>query len=376
MEKLKISVVYMTKEKQKKGVRILLPDNEQAGSLLQSLIEKLDLKTGDGQDGAEYVFYSVEKKMALESDKTFSQQSVQDGEMLMIKLKKRALPVQQPETIETTQKTEADVLICPICKNEVSQEDDFCSKCGQRLVAKTVFIQPAQVIEEPQEEEKTEKKKKGSAFLAALIIIILLFLTLAVGAVLEKEGIINVFSYVRFNEKPQVTVTEESSTSEETTQEPTTVDENLIMVEVTIQSDFLDEASRPSETLTKEQIEMGYTAVKINGDGSVTYKIRKSAWRKILEEFRQDMKKTVDETAGEYAFIDKITYNEDFSEFTVSVDRAKYENGFDNAICLSLYIGAGYYQMFDLKEPKCTFSITDASSGETIDTLVYPTQAN
>lgn len=370
MGKLNVSVVYLTREKEKKGVKIIVNDDENIGLLLEKLIEKLSLPSDDEQGELEYALFSKEKNRALVKDESFLQQGVKDGEILIIKTKRRAVAAKE-EKIVIEEK-----LTCPICKSEISDEDVFCSKCGQRLVSKNSAIEEKteQEIHEEKQENGKPERKKSVAFLLAVIIIVLVFLSLAVGAALEKNGVINVFSYVSFQEKPTLTEAETTGKIETTTEEPTTIDENLIMVEVTIQSSFLDEASRPTETLSQEQLDRGYTDVKINADGSVTYKIRKPAWRKILEEFRQDMKKTVDDTAEAYDFIDSITYNEDFSQFRINVDSEKYKSNFDSAVCLSLYIGAGYYQMFDLKEPGCTFLIIDSQSGSTIDTFVYPNQ--
>lgn len=361
MGRVKASVVYMSKDNQKKGVKIAINNEKTVGEFLDKLIEKLDLPESDGLDRLEYVLFSRRKGVVLSRDKTFIEQEVTDDETLILKVKKNVRPVDKKEEV-------APVLTCPICRSEVSPDDVVCGECGQRLAVKKAVRQEETSNDKNVKAEKP--KKRGGVFLLALIVVLLVSLSFAAGTILEQRGIIDVFTYIR----PQTETKTEETTSavETTTQEPTTLDENLIMVEVTIQGSFFDENNRPSDTLSQEQKELGYTSVKINSDGSVTYKIRKPAWRKIIEEFRSEMKKSIDESVDSYDYIKKITCNDDFSQFNISVDKALYESKFDSAVCLSLYIGAGYYQMYDLKEPKCTFSITDALTGNVIDTLIYP----
>lgn len=391
MENIKVSIVYLSKDKQKKGVRILVNDGENVGELLGKLCEKLDLPESDEGGEIEYVFFDSDRGKALSKDETFADQDVQEGAILLIKVKKRT-PQQAVEEKEireiTEEKTDEEIeddpdLLCPICKGRISKDDTVCKQCGQRLVAKQepeqevlIPAEADETIEPEHPSEKTKKPKKNSAaFLIALITLLVVFLTLAGGAVLEKKGIINVFTYVRVRETTTAAQNEPTSEGETTTQ-PTTVDESQVIVEVTIKGNYLDEGGVPSEKLTQEQIDLGYTGVVVHSDGSVTYKIKKTAWQSILDEFSREMRIAVDETVQAHDYIEKITYSSDFSRFYIFVDREGYEADFDNTVFMSLNIGAGYYQMFALQDPRCTFSVYDSQSGDLLNTIVYPTNAS
>lgn len=66
------------------------------------------------------------------------------------------------------------------------------------------------------------------------------------------------------------------------------VDNNLLTVDITFPASFYADAkTKPSTELTAEQKADGYTAVKVNSDGSVTYTIKKVHTIKLLPKPRK-----------------------------------------------------------------------------------------
>lgn len=169
---------------------------------------------------------------------------------------------------------------------------------------------------------------------------------------------------------------DDSKTEEATTQKM--VDKSLLTVDVTIPASFFSEENPASEELSDEQKEEGFKSAKINADGSLTYAIKKSSWKKLLEEFKADVEKTLNElsTSGEYAAIKKVTYNDDFSKIILDVNREEFENGTGSFAALSAYFSIAYYQLFNKQEPHCSIAYRDVNTNETFNVVNYPIDSN
>jgi len=166
-----------------------------------------------------------------------------------------------------------------------------------------------------------------------------------------------------------------ATTEEEKNDESINVDKGLLNVEITLPATFFEEQ-------TEEQIiagakEEGYDDVKVNEDGSVTYKMSKAKHTEMMDELEGEMVKAVEEIvkSGDYPSIKEISYNKSFDEYDVKVEREQYENSLDGFALLGLVMTSSYYQAFDGKDADkmtITFNMIDNETNESYDTLIYP----
>lgn len=155
------------------------------------------------------------------------------------------------------------------------------------------------------------------------------------------------------------------------------VDENLLTVEITIPADFFSEESPATDKLTDEEKEQGYKKAVVNADGSVTYTIKKSSWRKIVADMKQSAAETIDSFANssDTPSIKAVKYNNDFSVVDLYVDRVAYENSFDTMSPFVIYTNAYYYRLFSGESAErisCEVRLYDVSSNAIFDTIRYP----
>ena len=86
------------------------------------------------------------------------------------------------------------------------------------------------------------------------------------------------------------------------------------------------------------------------------------------------MNQSLELQSNSYLFlIQDITYNDNFSEFNMIVDVSSSENSMYGLAAIGLGISGMYYQVFNgVKDLKVTVNIKNASTGEILDTFVYP----
>lgn len=153
------------------------------------------------------------------------------------------------------------------------------------------------------------------------------------------------------------------------------VDKGLINVEVTLPATFFEDQDI-NEVIASAK-EEGFDEATANEDGSVTYKMSKAKHKEMMDEIKTGILETVEETKNseDYVSIKDITHNDTFSEFTLVVDKAAYENSFDGFAAFGLGMSGAYYQIFNgvsTEDYKVQISIKDEASGEVFDTIVYP----
>ncbi len=151
------------------------------------------------------------------------------------------------------------------------------------------------------------------------------------------------------------------------------VDNNLLTVDITFPASFYaDSKTKPSTELTAEDKANGYTAVKVNSDGSVTYTIKKSAYNKIVAETKESTIQTLNEivTSGNYPSVKKIGYNNSLSKISVYVDKTAYNQNMDSFAMLNIQIAVAFYQVLTQDKNPLEISVIDISTNETFDT--YP----
>ncbi|MCL9971120.1 hypothetical protein MX569_11035 [Anoxybacillus kestanbolensis] len=151
------------------------------------------------------------------------------------------------------------------------------------------------------------------------------------------------------------------------------VDKNLLDVEVTLPASLFE--GQDIDKVITEAEQDGIKEVIKNDDGSLTYKMTKSKHKELINELESGIKKTIDELKRDKSLIviQDITYNDNFSEFNMIVDVSSSENSMYGLAAIGLGISGMYYQVFNgVKDLKVTVNIKNASTGEILDTFVYP----
>ena len=147
-------------------------------------------------------------------------------------------------------------------------------------------------------------------------------------------------------------------------------------VELNIPLFFLELSEEPFDyKLTEEDKENGFTKITKNSDGSATYTIKKNDYNKFLSTFKQTTKESLDEilSSGLYATIEKIEYTENFEKITITVNKTKFKNSFDNLVITACGSLSYAYQLFDVdSEKKCIVEIKDSNTNKIFQTSVFP----
>lgn len=168
---------------------------------------------------------------------------------------------------------------------------------------------------------------------------------------------------------------QDTKASEETKEEGLNVDKGLLSVEVTLPASMFE--GEDIDTMIADAEADGVDKVTKNEDGSLTLKMSKSKHKELMNEIETSIKESIEEmkTSGDYASIKDITHNDKFTEFTVVVDKATYENSMDGFVVLGLGISGAMYQLYNGANPddyKVNVSVKDEATDEVIDEVVYP----
>ena len=122
------------------------------------------------------------------------------------------------------------------------------------------------------------------------------------------------------------------------------VDKDLRTVEITIPADLVGDISE--EELRKKIEKSGFDSYTLNADGSVTYKLSRVKHQAFLDDFKEDIDEMIANTIdNEDSSVTKITYNDDLTAFTITVDSAKY-TVFDTMKAYSFFAMGSLYQSF------------------------------
>lgn len=157
------------------------------------------------------------------------------------------------------------------------------------------------------------------------------------------------------------------------------VDKGLLNVEITLPASLFQ--GREIDEVIEEAKAEGAKEVTQNSDGSLTYKMSKNEHKKVLSEMGDSIEQTMEEMkiSEDFVSIQDVKANKSYSEFTMVVDRAKFENSFDGIATLALGATGMYYQAFNgvnAEEAKVTIHFEDADTGETFNTTVFPDDMN
>ncbi len=151
------------------------------------------------------------------------------------------------------------------------------------------------------------------------------------------------------------------------------VDKNLLSVEVTLPASLvsLGTETPPTEDELKQAIaeDGSNMKVRLNDDGSATYKMSKREHKRILEEQRRSTVELIDDGIAEESGIYKsVTFSDDLREFDVTVDREALENSM-SFFGLTLVMSGSMYQAFaGQAEQYVIIRYMDESTGEIFST--------
>ena len=153
------------------------------------------------------------------------------------------------------------------------------------------------------------------------------------------------------------------------------VDKGLLNVEVTLPATFFE--GEDLDSVIAEAKKDGVSKVTKNDDGSLTYKMPKSKHKEMLKDLAKSTDETMEEMKNDKDFpsIKDISRNKSLSEFTMEVDKGKFEDSFDGFAALGLGITGMYYQAFngkDLDDYNVTIFIKDEETQKVFDKFVYP----
>ncbi|MEH7384236.1 hypothetical protein V7147_02305 [Bacillus sp. JJ1521] len=153
------------------------------------------------------------------------------------------------------------------------------------------------------------------------------------------------------------------------------VDKGLLNVEITLPASMFE--GEDIDQLIADAKAEGVKEVIQNEDGSLTYKMSKAEHKKMMDEMKTSILETIEDmkTSEDYVSIKDVTYNKGFTEFTLVVDKAAYENSLDGFAVFGLGISEAYYQLFNgvnEDDYKVTISVKDQATGEVFGKTVYP----
>lgn len=149
------------------------------------------------------------------------------------------------------------------------------------------------------------------------------------------------------------------------------VDKNLLTVEVTYPASLIGE-DKESVLNSKEE---GIKKVTENDDGSITVTMTKAKYNEMMDAAAKQTKEFLDSIVsdGDYQSVKKVTYNNNFTEIELEVDKEAYENSFDGFVNLSIGITAGFYNLFAVgKDFKIVIKTKDAATGEVFSEYIFP----
>lgn len=379
-----ITIVFRDSENKTKGIKAQFPEE----MYISDAIKKVKEQTGVPKfsDTGEEIQYALFRKITgkmLKSSETIGQLKIDQNEIFLLKSKKQYLPLEKNEVKEYNQPAQKSKeeknqdnskLFCPMCRSEIVGNQVFCGKCGQRLIYDEAVMQNKIEVEVTNDENVQgtdyKSKTKRQAIVIGVLMGIIILLLLAMLIYFNKVKTVPFVSSPENKYSQNVTATQNHGENVTKTFD----DKKEDTIEVTLDSLFFGEYSYASDELTDEQKEKGFLKAKVNGDGSVTYTIKKTAWEEMVKEMKIDLEKSIAEITSSDSLpeIKKIDYNNDFSKFKIAVDKSLYEKEFDHTFFMSLYIASGYYQKFTQNIPKCTFEIIDVNTHDVLDAIVYP----
>lgn len=150
---------------------------------------------------------------------------------------------------------------------------------------------------------------------------------------------------------------------------------NLFSVEVTIPAQFYensDSGPLSQDDVNKTVSELSFKSGKLNDDGSVTYKMSKAQHEEFLKSYKDSVDSTISDMLNDEnnESLTDITYNDNLTQFTISVDGEKFSM-LDMFNALAFYIEGTYYQLFNfipIDDVDVQVNFINKDTGEVIET--------
>jgi len=194
-----------------------------------------------------------------------------------------------------------------------------------------------------------------------LIVFVLLFVSLFVVACGDKS--------VDVEEEVSETEVAEPVEAEESIE----VDETLLNVEITLPASYFeDETPEEIESSAKEE---GIKEVIANDDGSYTYVMSKKKHQEMMDSIAEEYAVEFADPSVNYPSVKSIEYNDDFSKFTITVDKEAYEDSWDLFVTMEAGMSGMMYQTFDSvseDDIEVVINVVDSITNEVFNTTVYP----
>lgn len=140
----------------------------------------------------------------------------------------------------------------------------------------------------------------------------------------------------------------------------------------------------PSSFFSEEEVEQiieevdgdDDAEVTINDDGDFVYQMPKAEYDEMMTELADDIDEMIEgiDSDESISSVTSIEANGDYSVFTITVDRAAFEEGFEGMFVMGLGISGVFYQIFDTSsdQESVTIEYVDAETNEVYDSIVYP----
>jgi hypothetical protein len=150
------------------------------------------------------------------------------------------------------------------------------------------------------------------------------------------------------------------------------VDRGLLSVEITIPASLASEGdfNQFISGFTSEGIDM--SDARRNPDGSITYKMSRENYGRLMTRLRSGFVESFKEAAEEYDFLQSITFNNDLTKFDITVEREAYDNSFV-LIGFLPFFAASIYAAFDGRNPegmRVEINYIDNTTGQIFNTWI------
>ena len=147
------------------------------------------------------------------------------------------------------------------------------------------------------------------------------------------------------------------------------VEKQLFDVTLTLPADYVEDGTTQEQLEEEIKSNSGIKSVKLNEDGSVTYKMTKKAHQEMM----QSMADSIDEAMKEMVdsedcpdFVD-VKANEDYTAFTVSVSSNELTLNEEFSV-LTFYFYGGLYGVYSGETPENIYvDFVNADTGEVIE---------
>ena len=145
------------------------------------------------------------------------------------------------------------------------------------------------------------------------------------------------------------------------------VDESLLTVELTIPASYFGMDAESLEVEDDYAAEQGFISAEVK-DGNMVIVMTKARQKEILDSYADGIDTMIGGYIGgeETLYIQEITYTENFTEFTMKVDREGYEKVEYDSTSISLSLSAAIYQMYAGIPADVTINVFDAATDELI----------